>query len=237
MTSKMKKTLISALCFLLYASVAHTHPAGGKKFSHRLRVQILQDRLEIGYLAEIPNRHLNREFNTSGLGLEEFLESQHASLSRGILSQFNHEDLALHADEFTSSGIQQGTRSTAFELHFSAPTPGPKGQLLITNTNLQAEHAFFFTQVSVENPIEVLTSSLVEVRENGELDYNGRWSMLESHRELRLDLASWERGSPRGELRTGEELFSTPSSRLSLLWLGLVPLIALIVRSKRRTSV
>ena len=41
---------------LVMSPLAGAHPMGEKPASHRLRVQILQDQLVIGYLAEIPTR-------------------------------------------------------------------------------------------------------------------------------------------------------------------------------------
>ena len=54
-----------ASTLLLMSSLAEAHPMGEKPASHRLRVQILQDQLVIGYLAEVPNRLISEKKNAA----------------------------------------------------------------------------------------------------------------------------------------------------------------------------
>ena len=205
----MSLSQLFSATLLLMSSLAGAHPTGEKPASHRLRVQILQDQLVIGYLAEIPNRIISkREEAESGTRLE-FLNHLHDELSEGISVRFDDAPLTLSSTAFQPENVRENPRSTALELHLTSPRPGEKGKLEIANSNLSEHHAFFYTELSAEDPIEVNFSSLVTLTdEAGKVDFNGRWSVLESQRNLTVNVSDWRMHDERGPMRTGEELLS-----------------------------
>ena len=182
---------------------------GEKPASHRLRVQILQDQLVIGYLAEVPNRLISEKKNAASDTDLEFFSRLHNELSQGISVRFENVPVTLSHAAFHSEHVRENPRSTALELHLTGPRPGEKGTLEILNSNLSEHHAFFYTELSVEDPIAVKSSSLVTVTgEAEEVDFNGRWNVLESQRNLTIILSDWRMHKERGRMRTGVQLLS-----------------------------
>ena len=196
----------------LFGSPSEAHPVGGKPASHRLRVQILQDQLAIGYLAELPQRLLHQHEEDAKHTSIELYKTLHDELSRGITARFEGVSLSLSASEFQPDRVRQTPRSTAFEFHFTGEIPGESGELEIQNTNLGDHHAFFYTEVSAEEPIAVESSSLLlHTEDEAPVDFNGRWSVLESHRNLVLGISNWRLHEHRGTLRSGADLLSEQS--------------------------
>ena len=193
----------------LFGSPSEAHPVGGKPASHRLRVQILQDQLAIGYLAELPQRLLHQHEEDAKHTSIELYKTLHDELSRGITARFEGVSLSLSASEFQPDRVRQNPRSTAFEFHFTGEIPGESGELEIQNTNLDGHHAFFYTEVSAEEPIAVESSSLLlHTADEPTVDFNGRWSVLESHRNLVLRVSNWRMHESRGALRSGADLLN-----------------------------
>ncbi|MEC7239682.1 MAG: hypothetical protein VXW32_00450 [Myxococcota bacterium] len=225
---------------LVMSPLAGAHPMGEKPASHRLRVQILQDQLVIGYLAEIPTRLIVDEREAASETELELFSRLHSELSQGIAAHFQNTPLSLSSSAFQAEDVRQNPRSVGFELHLTSPRPGENGTLKITNANLSEHHAYFYTELIAEDPIAVTSSSLVTVMDGAEeVDFNGRWSVLESQRELTISLSDWRMHEERGPMRTGAALLSrqprTPGyGKLLSLLVGSSLLLALWRRRIRR---
>lgn len=229
---------IFSLALLLLSSLADAHPAGGKPASHRMRVQVLQDQLALGYLAEFPNRLLSQYKNETSSSDLELFEQLHGELSEGIIAQFNGSSLTLESTPFQPENVRQNPRSSAIEIHFTGNPPSEEGRLKIMNRNLPEHHAFFYTELSVEDPISIQSSSLIARSEDGEeLDFNGRWSVLESHRDLILSVSDWRVHEKRGSLRTGDAVLPPQrrwTTRIQIF--GLLAAAGLLLTLWRRRS-
>ena len=221
---------------LLFELTAGAHPAGGKPASHRMRVQVLQDQLVIAYLAELPNRLLLQHLADHNASGSEGYSDLYRTLSQGISASFQGAPVELSAEEFTPERVRQNPRSTAFEIQFAALRPGEAGDLVIRNANLADQHAFFFTEVSAEDPIALDSSSLLSSTDGQtEIDFNGRWSVLESHRELVLSISDWRMHDSRGSMRKGPMLLTKKKDRSSPegFWIGVAMAGAMTILWRR----
>ena len=119
----MKPIYWLTLLSVLLPTKSNAHPMGSKPYSHRLRVQLHQEGLEVNYLAVIPERVLGQEMEESELNEKDFFQKKTEELQRGIGVFFDGVDYPVTAsDQKSSLAVERGARSTAFEIQIRRAT-------------------------------------------------------------------------------------------------------------------
>ncbi|MBW2253153.1 MAG: hypothetical protein JRI25_00985, partial [Deltaproteobacteria bacterium] len=150
------------------ASSAAAHPFATRVVAHQTQVEVTVEGIEVDYYVEVPVRASPE----GKLDIEAF-----DRLETGIALEIDGEWVPLQRDPAHPPRVRGTSHTVGMRLWLRAESPlGPEHDLRITNTNYPDLPGYFSTAFKVGPQVDVLESSLLEIREGAlARDHNGRW--------------------------------------------------------------
>jgi hypothetical protein len=218
----------------LFAAVAAAHPYDTLYFGHLVQLRVHEDRVLVGYTAEIPAGYVRRErldWERSGKAPDAWLAAKQAELRSGLDVRIDGVTVPVTAEVVE---VKEDTRFLEVQLVLEAPLADGPHRIEVGNANYPEELSFHRAEAWVARPWTVTATSLVEPA-GGDAGpagrvHHGKWRNEESARRLVVDVAPragldaiaqrFEAGD--GWRTADEALTASPLGSLSDGWMPLL---------------
>jgi hypothetical protein len=149
--------------------------------AHQTQVEVTLEGIEVDYYVEVPVRATPE--GTLDIEAVDGLET-------GLILEIDGQWVPLERDPAHAPRVRGTSHTVGMRVWLRAETPpGPEHDLRLTNANYPDLPGFFSTAFSVGPQVEVLDSSLLQLREGAlERDDNGRWGAGDAYRTADLQV-------------------------------------------------
>ncbi len=165
------------------------HPFSGNRLGHRTQIHLSRDRIQVDYQVEVPLKQVLRELESAGETPEVYAASRLEELADGWKLKCQGELLSLSRLPGPPEATSSSSRFFSFHIRLESPIADQEEpqRLKLVNENFPDSVSFHHVEVQVDPGIEVLASSLFDLREGQVRNLReARWRMEEESRVTEL---------------------------------------------------